>query len=254
MKKIGIMGRGCILLLSLMTFTHLHADEVEVFAAASLTNALQEIAATYEKSSSDKIIFNFAASNVLDMQIEAGAPADIFFSADEAKMDDLAKQGLVVADSRKDLLSNSLVIVVPGDSSLALSSATQLADVRIKRIALGQPQSVPAGIYAKAYLQKIGIWDQVVARVIPSENVRAALAAVETGNADAGIVYKSDAMHSKKVKVAFEVPVADGPVITYPVAVLRDSKHAAAAKTFLDYLATPDSLKIFAKDGFITKG
>ncbi len=206
-----------------------------------------------KKTDGDKIVFNFAASNVLETQIKAGAPADIFFSADEPKMDDLAKAGLVASESRKDLLSNSLVVIVPSDSTATLTSASQLTDPKFKKIALGQPQSVPAGIYAKAYLQKIGIWDKVSPQVIPSESVRAALAAVETGNADAGIVYKTDAIHSKKVKIAFEVPVADGPAIAYPVALVQGSKQAVAAKKFLDYLEQPDSLKTFEKYGFIAK-
>jgi molybdate transport system substrate-binding protein len=249
-KILSVYG---ILLLT-MSLSPIKADEVEVFAAASLTDALKEIAANYEKAAGDKIVFNFAASNTLEMQIKAGAPADVFFSADEAKMDDLGKSGLIATESRKDLLSNTLVIVVPADSALTLTAAAQLADAKIGKIALGQPQSVPAGIYAKEYLQKIGIWDQVTARVIPCENVRAALAAVETGNVDAGIVYKTDALNSKKVKVAWEVPVAEGPAITYPAALMAGSKHAAAAKKFLDYLAEPGSLKVFEKYGFITKG
>jgi len=235
-----------------MSLSTLKAEDVTVYAASSLTDALKEIAATYEKSSGDKIIFNFAASNTLDMQIKAGAPADIFFSADEAKMDDLEKTGLLTNGSRKDLLSNTLVIVAPADSTLVLSAAS-LTDPAIKKIALGQPESVPAGIYAKAYLQKIGVWDQVATRVIPMESVRAVLAAVETGNVDAGIVYKTDALHSKKVKIIYEVPVADGPAIAYPAAIVQNSKHAAAAKKFLDYLSEPDSLKTFEKYGFITK-
>jgi molybdate transport system substrate-binding protein len=245
--------RACAILL-LMSLSPVKAGEIEVFAAASLTDALKEIAADYEKSTGDKVIFNFAASNTLEMQIKAGAPADLFLSADEAKMDDLAKQGLVAKETREDLLSNSLVIIVPDDSKVTLTSAKQLADPAIRKIALGETKSVPAGIYAKEYLEKIGIWPQVEARVIPTENVRAALAAVETGNVDAGIVYKTDAMHSKKVKVAFEVPVAEGPVITYPAALVQGSKHAADAKKFLDYLGKPGSLKIFEKYGFIAKG
>jgi molybdate transport system substrate-binding protein len=242
------------LLSILAAWSTAQADEVEVFAAASLTDALKAIAADYEKATGDKVIFNFAASSLLDQQIKAGAPADIFFSADEAKMNDLAQQSLIVPDSRKDLLSNSLVIVVPGDSTLTLTSATQLDDPKIQKIALGQPQSVPAGIYAKQYLQKIGIWDKIESRVIPLESVRAALAAVETGNADAGIVYKTDALISKKVKIAYEVPVADGPVITYPAALVQGSKHVDAAKKFLAYLGSDSSLKTFEKYGFIPKG
>ena len=246
-------AKGILTLLIVMSLTHLKADDVQVFAAASLTDALKEIGTSYEKTTGEKVFFNFAASNTLEMQIKAGAPADIFFSADEAKMDDLAKQGLIEKDSRKDLLSNSLVVVVPANSSATLTSAAQLADPQFKKIALGQPQSVPAGIYAEEYLKKIGIWDQVSARIIPCESVRAALAAVETGNVDAGIVYMTDALHSQKVKVAYEVPAADGPAIEYPLAIIKDSKHAAAAQKFLAYLSTPDSLKIFEKYGFITK-
>jgi molybdate transport system substrate-binding protein len=245
-----------------MALSPIKADEVEVFAAASLTDALKEIGADYEKSGGDHIIFNFAASNTLAMQIKAGAPSDIFFSADEAKIDDLEKQGLVTKGTRKDLLSNSLVIVVPSDSSVTLTSAAQLADPKFQKIALGQPDSVPAGIYAKKYLQKIGVWDQLAPRVIPMENVRVALAAVETGNVDAGIVYKTDALQSKKVKVAYEVPVAEGPAISYPVAVVEGARgsviggpdRTVAAKKFLDYLGKGSSLKIFEKYGFIAKG
>lgn len=253
MNAFGKILRGCVILFLLMPLSTTKAGEVEVFAAASLTDALKEISADYEKTSGDKIIFNFAASNTLAMQIKAGAPADLFFSADEAKMDDLEKQSLIAKETRKDILSNSLVIVVPTDSSVTLTSARQLADPKIQKIALGQPQSVPAGIYAKEYLQKIGIWAQVESRIIPTESVRAALAAVETGNVDAGIVYKTDALHSTKVKVAYEVPVADGPAIAYPAALVQGSKNAASAKKFLDYLAEPSSLKTFEKYGFIAK-
>lgn len=251
MKKSIRIG---VILFSLMALLPIKAEEILVFAAASLTNALKDIAASYEKSSGDKVLFNFAASSMLDTQIKAGANADIFFSADEAKMDDLAKAGLVAKDSRKDLLSNSLVIVVPADSTLTVASAKDLADDKFKKIALGEPKSVPAGIYAKQYLEKIGIWDKVQPRVIPSESVRTALAAVETGNVEAAIVYKTDALQSKKVKVAFEVPIAEGPVITYPIAMVASSKKAAAAKKFLDYLSDQSSLKTFEKYGFITKG
>lgn len=248
-----IIGACGIAFITMSPFS-IKAEDVEVFAAASLTDALKEIAADYEKSSGDKIVFNFAASNTLDMQIKAGAPADLFFSADTAKMDDLDKQSLSAKGSRKDFLANTLDIVVPSDSALTLTSAAQLADAKFAKIALGQPQSVPAGIYAKEYLQKIGIWEKVSARVIPCESVRAALAAVESGNVDAGIVYKTDALHSTKVKVAWEVPLEEGPDISYPVVLLSSSRHAAAAKKFLDYLAEPGSLKVFEKYGFITKG
>ena len=228
-----------------------HAEDITVFAAASLTDALKEIGAAYEKSSGDKVVYNFAASNTLETQIKAGAPADLFFSADEPKMNDLEKAGLVAKESRKDLLSNSLAIVVPSDSTATLTSVKELAGDKFKKIALGETKSVPAGIYARQYLEKIGIWAQVEPRVIPSESVRAALAAVETGNVDAGIVYTTDALHSKKVKIAYEVPAAEGPAITYPIALVAESKHAEAAKKFLAYLKQPDARKVFEKYGFL---
>jgi molybdate transport system substrate-binding protein len=252
MKYIRPILQGSLFLL-LIASLPLQAEEIEVFAAASLTNVLKELGAAYEKQSGDKVLFNFAASNTLALEISAGAPSDLFFSADEAKMDDLATTGQIARETRKDLLSNSLVIVVPLDSTVKITSAAQLADPAIHKIALGETRTVPAGIYAKQYLQKIGLWDKISAEVIPVESVRAALAAVETGNVDAGIVYKTDAQISKKVKVAYEVPVAEGPAITYPIALVSASKHAAAAKKFLAFLGSASSLQVFEKYGFITK-
>lgn len=229
------------------------ATEITVFAAASLTDSLKEIAVAYEKQSGDKIIFNFGASSTLARQIEAGAPADIFFSADEAKMDALEKKGRIVKGTRKSRLSNSLVIVVAADSALAIHSATNLTGTEIKRVALADPKAVPAGIYAKAYLEKLKLWPAIEPKVVPTENVRAALAAVESGNVEAGIVYQTDARISKKVKVACEVPAADAPVISYPLALVKESQHQEAAKKFLQYLDSADSAKVFEKFGFILR-
>jgi molybdate transport system substrate-binding protein len=229
----------------------LGAAELNVYAAASLSDALTAIAKTYESTSGDKLHFNLAASSALALQIKNGAPADIFFSADEAKMDDLAKAGLIVADSRRSLLSNTLVIVVNADGGAAISAPADLAKPAIGRIALAEPQTVPAGIYAKEWLQKTGLWKQIIDKVVPTENVRACLAAVEAGNADAGIVYKTDALISKKVKVAYEVGVAEGPKISYPLAVVKDSKQAGAARKFSAYLAGPEARAVFLKFGFL---
>jgi molybdate transport system substrate-binding protein len=160
---------------------------------------------------------------------------------------------LLLAGSRKDLLGNLLVVIVPKDSALTLASAKDLADAKVQRIALGETHIVPAGIYAEAYLRKIGIWDQVQPRVVPLESVRAALAAVETGNADAGIVYKTDALHSKKVKIAYEVPALEGPAIIYPAALVEGTKHEPAARKFLAYLGQLETQAIFQRYGFISK-
>ncbi len=175
-------------------------------AAASLTDAMKEIGAAYEKESGDKLQFNFGASNMLARQIEEGAPADVFFSADEAKMDALEKKDLLLPGTRRSLLSNSLVIVVAADSGMSPKSAADLAKPEYKKLALAEPRSVPAGIYAREYLEKLGLWEAVKEKVVPTENVRAALAAVESGNVDAGIVYKTDALISKKVKVRSKSP------------------------------------------------
>jgi len=229
----------------------LRAETVTVFAAASLTESLREIATAYEKQSGDRIVFNFAASGPLVRQIEEGAPADIFFSADEAKMNDAGNKDLLVTSSRRSLLSNLLVVVATSDSTLALAVPKDLASPGVKHVALGDPETVPAGTYAKAYLAKLGIWAAVEKRVVPCENVRAVLAAVESGNVDAGIVYKTDATLSKKVKIAFEVAAADGPKISYPLALLKGSPQPAAARKFLDYLAGREAAGIFTRKGFI---
>jgi molybdate transport system substrate-binding protein len=229
----------------------LGAAELNVAAAASLTDALQEIKAAYEKSGGDTIVLNLGASSTLARQIEEGAPADLFLSADEAKMDALEKRGLVLAGTRRSVLSNTLVVVVPLDSPLRIASPADLVNPKIRHLALAEPQSVPAGIYAKEYLRKLKLWDKVIDRVVPTENVRGALAAVETGNADAGIVYKTDAGISKKVRIAYEVPRVEGPKISYPFAVIARSKRQEAARRFLAYLEAPAALAIFAKYGFL---
>ncbi len=204
------------LLLSLLIATSISAAELTVHAATSLSDAMNEIGRAYEKQSGDKLRFNFGASSMLARQIEEGAPADLFFSADEAKMDSLQKKDLLLPGTRHSLLSNLLVIVVPVDASTAPKSAADLVKPEFKKLALAEPQTVPAGIYAREYLQKLGLWDTVKDKVVPTENVRAALAAVESGNVEAGIVYKTDSMISKKVKIAVEIPAVEGPKISYP--------------------------------------
>ena len=203
-----------------LALTTANGAEVNVYAAASLTDVLKEIAVNYEKQSSDKILFNFGASSLLARQIIEHAPANIFFSADEAKMDDVQKAGLIVTETRRDLLSNSLVIVVPNDSNLVIPSPDQLVD-KTQKIAIADPRAVPAGIYTKKYLSRIGLWEKLEPKMVPTENVRAALAAVESGNVDAGFVYKTDANISEKLKIAFSVPIEKGPVIRYPVAIIK---------------------------------
>jgi len=231
----------------------LSAATINVFAAASLTDSLKEIAAAYEKQTGDKAVFNFGSSSFLARQIEEGAPVDIFFSADEAKMDGLEKNGLILKNTRKSRLSNSLVIVIAVEKGAAIATPKDLATDKVKRLAVAEPRTVPAGIYAKEYLQKQNLWPAVEARVVPTENVRAALAAVEAGNAEAGIVYKTDAAASKKVKVVYEVPASDSPAIRYPMAVVKEAKELEAAKRFLKHLDSEEAGRVFEKFGFIVR-
>ena len=246
-------ARAIVALALVFLTSSIHAANVNVFAAASLTESLKEIATAYEQQSGDKIVFNLGASSFLARQIEEGAPADLFFSADDAKMDALEKKKLIVKDTRKSRLSNALVIVVASDSTLPIRAASDLTNLFVQRLALADPKTVPAGIYAKEYLAKTGLWSALEKKVVPLDNVRAALAAVEAGNAQAGLVYKTDAGISKKVKVAHEVSAQDGPAISYPVALVRESKQPAAARKFLDHLNSAEAARVFAKFGFIVR-
>lgn len=235
--------------LFLTLLVKLSAGEITVWAAVSLTDSLKAIAADYSKSTGETISYNFAASNTLVQQIKAGAPADIFISADEAKMDQLAQAGLIDQTTRRNLLENSLVIIIP-KNGFKITKVDDLTNVAVKHLSLGDPIAVPAGVYAKAWLEKIGMWQKLQPKIVPAENVRAALAVVESGNAEAGIVYKTDAIISKKVEIAMEVSPAEGPKIIYPGAVLSDSRHAAPAKKFLQFLAGKQAAATFKKFGF----
>ncbi|MDR0533122.1 MAG: molybdate ABC transporter substrate-binding protein [Verrucomicrobiales bacterium] len=245
---------GCLLaagLLVLAMSSQSPAAELKVFGAASLTDVLKELSVDYEKETGNKTIFSMGASSAVALQIQQGAPADLFFSADEAKMDALEKAGLILKDTRVSLLSNTLVVVAPADSKLTLHSIDELAEPKIKKLALAEPQTVPVGVYAKAYLQKKGLWDRIAVKMIPTQNVRASLGAVEGGDVDAGIVYKTDAVISKKVKIIYEVSAAEGPKISYPVAVVGASKSPGVAQALIAYYQTPHSKAVFEKYGFL---
>jgi molybdate transport system substrate-binding protein len=227
------------------------ADDIVISAAASLTDALKEIARAYQSKSKNRVTFVFASSSTLARQIEAGAPADVFFSADVQTMDVLEKNCRLEPGTRKQLLSNQLVIIVPADKPTVINSPEDLLDPRVRKIALAEPSSVPAGVYSKTYLESLGLWDKVKPKVIPVLDVRATLASVESGNVEAGFVYKTDAASSKRVKTVFEVPVGKGPKIIYPVAILKDSKSKAAAKEFLNVMVGPSGVDAFKRYGFV---
>ena len=227
------------------------AAELTVFAAASLSDALQEIAPAFTRTAGDTVRFNFGASGTLARQIKEGAPADLIVSADELRVDQLDKAGLLVPGTRRTILANQLVVIVAAENGAAVTSLTDLTKAEVRRIAIGEPATVPAGTYAREFLEKAGLWTQVSDRTVPLDNVRAVLAAVEAGNADAGFVYRTDALLSNKMRVAVLVPLAEGPKITYPVAVVRNSREPAAAKAFAGFLEGPEAQKIFAKYGFL---
>ena len=227
------------------------ADEILVAAAASLTDVLKEISAAYHSKGQHKVNFTFGPSSTLARQIEEGAPADVFFSADLPQMDSLDKNGRLEPGTRKNLLSNQLVIIVPADSKLAISSPKDLLKADVKKIALAEPTSVPVGVYSSKYLTDEGLWDQIKPKVVPVQDVRATLASVESGNVEAGFVYKTDAAISKKVKIVYEVPIDKGPKIIYPVAVIRDSRKKDAARDFMNYVLSPAAKDTFRKYGFV---
>ena len=229
----------------------LRGADLTVHAAASLTDAMKELAPLYEKANpADKLLFNFGASSQLARQIKEGAPADVFFSADEVQVDNLEKAGLLAPGTRANLLGNTLVVVVPADSKLTVSAPADLARPEFRRIAVAEPNTVPAGVYTKEYLTRLGLWEAILPKVVPTDNVRASLSAVESGNVEAGTVYKTDALISKRVKIAYEVPAAEGPKIRYPLAALKDSKNAPQSAKLLSFLGGTEARAVFARYGF----
>ncbi len=225
------------------------AGEVTVFAAASLGSALTEVAALWAQVTENRAIIVPAGSATLARQIQQGAPADVFISANAAWMDVLDQDGRTLAGSRRDLLTNRLVLIGTGDPPpLDLSEPNTLRErLGSDRLAMAQVDAVPAGIYGKAALQSLGHWDAVADRVAQTDNVRAALALVAAGAAPLGIVYATDARLQARVTVLATLPADSHPPIVYPAAQISDSAQAA---DFLDFLASSAAQRIFADHGF----
>jgi molybdate transport system substrate-binding protein len=222
-----------------------------VFAAASLKNALDAAIDDYSRTTGKVVTVSYAASSALARQIEGGAPADIFFSADLDWMDDLQEKNLIVGRSRVTLLGNDIVLVAPKDGSVALTIAPNfpLADaLEGGKLAMAETASVPAGKYAKAALESLGVWESVAGSVAEAENVRAALALVSRGEAPLGIVYATDAKADPGVKIVDTFPADSHPPILYPVALTATAKPEAQA--FLDYLTSPAAKPLFEAQGF----
>ena len=222
-----------------------------VSAAASLSEAIDAVADPFEAEHGIRILLNVAGSHMLASQIIEGAPVDVFISADVLQMQRAEGAGRIDPAQRIDLLSNRLVIVVPSDRAGTVARPRDLVNAPIERIALGDPEAVPAGVYARRYLESQGLWESVADRIVPARSVRAALRAVEAGTVDAGIVYRTDVQTSAGAVIAFAVPLADGPSIVYPAAIVRDAPNPTDAARFLDYLQGDDARRRFDAAGFI---
>lgn len=221
-----------------------------VSAAASLKDALQEIKPLYSQQKSNVgLTYNYGASGSLQRQIEQGAPVDIFISAAKKQMDALEKKGLLLDGTRKNLLKNQIVLIEPRKAT-TVTDFKDLSSDRVKKIALGEPKSVPAGQYAEQVLTSLKILDKIKAKVVYASDVRQVLNFVETGNADAGIVYLSDAKSSDKVKVVTQASEKSHSPVVYPIAVLKSSKNVDAAKDFVQFLSGTQAKTIFEKQGF----
>ncbi|HYX17129.1 MAG TPA: molybdate ABC transporter substrate-binding protein [Nostoc sp.] len=226
---------------------------IVVSAASSLKEALQEIKTLYQQSKSNiNITYNFGASGALQQQIEQGAPADIFISAAKKQVDALEQKGLLLSGSRINLANNRLVLIVAQDV-VGITSFNNLTDSKIKKIAIGEPRSVPAGQYGEEVLKNLKLYDQVKSKFVFGNNVRQVLAAVESGNAQAGIVYATDAKTSNKVKVVFTADEKLHSPIVYPLAVIKGSKNISAARQFVQFLSGSQSKTVLRKYGFIVR-
>ena len=208
---------------------------ITVSAAISLTDALTEIGKAYEAAGGPPVRFNFAASNVLARQIVNGAPVDVFISADEAQMDVVQHAGLIDASTRAELLQNLLAVVVRASAPVPVRQAKDLTQPGVHRIAIGNPDAVPAGVYARRWLRDAGLWGEIEKKSVPVGSVRAALAAVEGGSVDAAIVYRSDTAHLRSAVLAFVV-TAGAPRISYPVAILARSTRKSDAGRFIAFV------------------
>jgi molybdate transport system substrate-binding protein len=246
-KRCG--ARGLLALLACGVSPGASCADLVVSAAASLTNAFKGIGTLYSAANpGTHVAFNFASSDILLAQIVKGAPADVFAAADEDAMDRAEQSGSLLQGSRRDFATNRLVVIVPAGAA-AISALRDLAGREYTRIAVGSPQSVPAGRYAKGALEKAGLWDRLQPRFVFATNVRQALDYVARQEAEAGFVYATDAaIFPDKVKVALDVPTT--VPIRYPIAATRTTRVVAEARAFIDFLATPTAQRILVRCGF----
>ena len=249
--KIGLAALAA----AFLSFGPARAADITVFAAASLTDALQNIGKRYERRTPDHVVFSFAASSALAKQIENSAGADIFISADTDWMGYLESKGLIDRSTRKNLLGNSLVLVAPADSNATIKITNHfplLTLLKGGRLSMADPENVPAGKYGRAALVALGVWPAVEDHIASADNVRVALAYVARKEAPLGIVYRTDAMSESNVRIAGTFPAGSHPPIIYPAALTKDAKPQA--KEFLKYLSSRDSRMMFERAGFTVLG
>ena len=225
-------------------------DVLHVYAAASLKDAITELNAVFERDHDAKIELNAGSSGTLSVQIEQGEECDVFFSAGDKEMDKLDGLGLVDKSTRRTLLSNQLVIVVPKGED-AVKKPEDLKGAAVQHLSLANVDSVPAGRYAKEWLQKADLWTAVEGKVLPGNDVRAALSQVEFGGAEAGIVYRTDATLSEKVSIAYAVPLQEGPKISYPIAAMAKRPNGKLAAEYVTFLGSDKAKEVFQRYGFL---
>lgn len=223
--------------------------ELNVSAAASLKDALEQINANYEKATGNKVVMNLASSGKLVKQIEEGAPADVFISASKAKMDELVEKSIVEKEAVSNLLNNDLVMISPKDTKEKIEKIEDLLNIEGK-IAVGEPSSVPAGKYTQESLTSLGVWDKLQDKIVFAKDVRATLAYVEKGEVVAGFVYKSDATVAENSEIIMTLDESTHKTIVYPIAVIKESANIDEAKKYEEFLKTEESLKIFEQFGF----
>ncbi len=229
-------------------------ETITVSAAASLTEAFTDIAAQFENENpGTNVSLNFGSSGSLRMQIEGGAPVDVFASADEKQMNMLGNKSLIVNSSRKDFTNNSLVLIVPENSTLNITSIQDLTDPKVQKIGIGNPDTVPVGGYTKTALTEAGLWSQLENKTIPGEDVKQVLVYVERGEVDAGFVYATDAKSAQPGTIKIVTNVSVSTPVTYPIAVVSSSKHQETAKKFLDFVTGKEGQDILKEDGFVTQ-
>ena len=230
------------------------APTIVASVAISVADVVRAVADDYEGRTGVRVVINSGGSDTLATQLLAGARVDLFVSADDRQMNRVEAGGALVSSTRVDLLANQLVVVTTHDRVSEIGALEALVGSGVRRIAMGDPAAVPAGVYARRYLQSVGVWDVLEAKVVPTRNVRAALAAVEAGNADVGFVYRTDLSVASGVGLSFAVPIDVGPAIRYPAAVTTDATDEAAARHFLQFLQGPDAGSLFVEAGFIPVG